>query len=93
MISSILDKARAGQRLTREDGLALMQSRNLTALGAAASDVSDRMHPENYRTYNIDRNINYTNICTAVCDFLRLLSQPKKRRRLRSATRRVVRQD
>jgi len=27
------------------------------------------MHPENYRTYNIDRNINYSNICAAVCDF------------------------
>lgn len=77
MISSILDKARAGQRLTREDGLALMQSRNLTALGAAASDVSDRMHPENYRTYNIDRNINYTNICTAVCDFCAFYRSPK----------------
>jgi cyclic dehypoxanthinyl futalosine synthase len=27
------------------------------------------LHPEPYRTYNIDRNINYTNVCTAVCDF------------------------
>src|SRR5438309_1898187 len=27
------------------------------------------MHPEPYRTYNIDRNINYTNVCAAVCDF------------------------
>src|SRR5690348_8891747 len=28
-----------------------------------------RLHPEPYRTYNIDRNINYTNVCAAVCDF------------------------
>lgn len=28
-----------------------------------------RCTPESYRTYNIDRNINYTNICAAVCDF------------------------
>ena len=27
------------------------------------------MHPEPFRTYNIDRNINYTNACAAVCDF------------------------
>ncbi|MCS7047410.1 MAG: dehypoxanthine futalosine cyclase, partial [Gemmataceae bacterium] len=31
--------------------------------------VTKRLHPEPYRTYNIDRNINYTNICAAVCDF------------------------
>jgi cyclic dehypoxanthinyl futalosine synthase len=28
-----------------------------------------RMHPEDYRTYVIDRNINYTNVCTAKCTF------------------------
>ena len=27
------------------------------------------MHPEDYRTYVIDRNINYTNVCTARCTF------------------------
>jgi cyclic dehypoxanthinyl futalosine synthase len=35
------------------------------------------MHPESYRTYNIDRNINYTNICTAVCDFCAFYRSPK----------------
>ena len=35
------------------------------------------MHPEPYRTYNIDRNINYTNICTAVCDFCAFYRKPK----------------
>ncbi|MGN6545588.1 MAG: cyclic dehypoxanthinyl futalosine synthase, partial [Aureliella sp.] len=35
------------------------------------------LHPEPYRTYNIDRNINYTNICTAVCDFCAFYRSPK----------------
>ena len=35
------------------------------------------MHPEPYRTYNIDRNINYSNICTAVCDFCAFYRGPK----------------
>jgi cyclic dehypoxanthinyl futalosine synthase len=35
------------------------------------------MHPEPYRTYNIDRNINYTNICTAVCDFCAFYRRPR----------------
>jgi cyclic dehypoxanthinyl futalosine synthase len=52
-----------------EEGVALFACRDLPALGRAADAVSRRMHPEPYRTYNIDRNINYTNICAAVCDF------------------------
>lgn len=67
--TQILDKAVAGQRLTPEDGLALFDCRDLSALGRAADAVCRRLHPEPYRTYNIDRNVNYTNICAAVCDF------------------------
>ena len=77
MIKPILNKARDAQRLTRDEGLALLQSHDLTAIGAAAADVTERMHPEIYRTYNIDRNINYTNICTAVCDFCAFYRSPK----------------
>jgi cyclic dehypoxanthinyl futalosine synthase len=65
---SILEKAIAGQRLTPAEGLALFEA-PLHELGRAADAVSRRMHPEPYRTFNIDRNINYTNICSAVCDF------------------------
>ena len=68
-IKHILDKAVAGERLTPEDGLALLQSHDLIAIGKAADAVTRRLHPEPYRTYNIDRNINYTNACAAVCDF------------------------
>jgi len=55
----------------------LLYSHNLAAIGAAADQISRRMHPESYRTYNIDRNINYTNICTAVCDFCAFYRAPK----------------
>ncbi len=68
-IKHILDKTVAGERLTSEDGLALLQSHDLIAIGKAADAVTRRLHPEPYRTYNIDRNINYTNACAAVCDF------------------------
>jgi len=46
-----------------------LESHDLHALGRAADAVTRRLHPEPYRTYNIDRNINYTNVCAAVCDF------------------------
>ena len=77
MISTILDKAVAGDRLTSDEGLELLQSNDLATLGEAANAVTERLHPENYRTYNIDRNINYTNICTAVCDFCAFYRGPK----------------
>lgn len=65
----LLHKAVDGGRLTPEEGLTLLQSHDLHALGRAADAVTRRLHPEPYRTYNIDRNINYTNVCAAVCDF------------------------
>ncbi len=77
MIEHILDKAIDGQRLSSADGLALLESRNLSAIGDAANRVALRLHPESYRTYNIDRNINYTNVCTAVCDFCAFYRSPK----------------
>lgn len=67
--STILSKAVQGERLSPEEGNALFEIFDLPALGRAADAVSRRLHPEPYRTYNIDRNINYTNVCAAVCDF------------------------
>jgi len=77
MIAGLLDKAVAGERLTPEEGLALIESSELARLGTAADRVARRKHPEPYRTYNIDRNINYTNVCTAVCDFCAFYRKPK----------------
>lgn len=77
MIAKLLDKAVAGERLTPAEGLQLLESHDLTALGVAADAVTRRLHPEPIRTYNIDRNINYTNICTAVCDFCAFYRKPK----------------
>jgi cyclic dehypoxanthinyl futalosine synthase len=68
-VDSILEKAVAGRRLTPEEGLELFRCRDLHKLGRAAHAVTLRLHPEPYRTYNIDRNVNYTNVCAAVCDF------------------------
>jgi len=52
-ISSLLDKAVAGERLQPGEGLQLLQSPDLAALGRAADAVARRRHPEPYRTYNI----------------------------------------
>jgi len=77
MIAGLVDKAVAGERLTPAEGGLLLRSHDLTSLGRGADAVARRMHPEPYRTYNIDRNINYTNVCTAVCDFCAFYRKPR----------------
>jgi cyclic dehypoxanthinyl futalosine synthase len=57
------------KRLTDEQALELFHHPSLHDLGQWAHAVTQRMHPEDYRTYVIDRNINYTNVCTAKCTF------------------------
>ena len=68
-IASILAKAVAGERLSSSEGVRLFDCKDLVRLGQAADAVTRRLHPEMTRTFNIDRNINYTNVCAAVCDF------------------------
>ncbi len=75
-IAPLLEKAVAGERLTFDEGLRLIESQDLIALGRAADAITRRLHPEPFRTYNIDRNINYTNECTAVCDFCAFYRPP-----------------
>jgi cyclic dehypoxanthinyl futalosine synthase len=76
MISTILEKAVAGERLMPEEGVALLESSDLAAIGRAADAVTRRHHPEAFRTYNIDRNINYTNVCTSGCRFCAFSRKP-----------------
>jgi cyclic dehypoxanthinyl futalosine synthase len=62
-------KVLAGERLGREEGVALLRDADLLELGMLADAVRQRLHPEGIVTYIIDRNINYTNVCTAQCAF------------------------
>ncbi len=75
--SKILNSVLSGHRLKRSDAIHLLESNRLASIGEAAHAVTTKLHPETYRTYNIDRNINYTNICTAVCDFCAFFRGPK----------------
>ena len=76
VIDNLLEDAVRGRRLEAEEGLRLLESHDLAALGRAADAVTRRLHPEQYRTYNIDRNINYTNICTSGCSFCAFSCKP-----------------
>jgi len=47
----------------------MLRSDDLIGIGMEADAVRKRLHPGNVVTYQIDRNINYTNFCTEYCSF------------------------
>ncbi len=65
----VAEKVRAGERLSAEDGLALLSCNELPVLGELAMEVRFRKNPEPRVTYIVDRNINPTNVCIAKCRF------------------------
>ncbi len=76
-VRRILERVEAGRRIGPEEGLTLLRSRDLAALGRAADGVRLRKHPDNVVSFLIDRNINYTNVCVARCTFCNFYRKPK----------------
>jgi cyclic dehypoxanthinyl futalosine synthase len=68
-ITQIAAKVRDGGRASPAEALELYHDAPLALLGALADDIRARKHPESVVTYIIDRNVNYTNICVARCNF------------------------
>jgi len=68
--AGLLDAVVAGEaRLTLDQGLELYRRMPLLELGAWADARCRTLHGDALRTYVIDRNINYTNVCSARCTF------------------------
>ena len=57
------------RRISPAEALRLYREAPLTDLGRWASAIANRIHGDKVRTYVIDRNINYTNVCSANCTF------------------------
>jgi len=68
-LTGIVDKAASGERLTASDALALYTHVPTHTLGRLADGARARKHPDGIVTYIIDRNVNYTNVCVARCNF------------------------
>ncbi len=75
-VAEILDDVRKGGRLTAGDAHTLLEDGDLLELGIAAHEVRTRINDATVATYNIDRNINYTNICVYKCRFCAFYRQP-----------------
>ena len=67
-LSPVWDKVRAGERLSREDGLLLFETEDLLGVGRMADHVKSRR--EGDRAYFvINRYISPTNVCVLSCAF------------------------
>ncbi len=72
----ILEKALDGERITADEAVALLRSRDLVAVGRAANAIRNRKHDPDRVTFIIDRNLNYTNVCVTDCDFCAFYRRP-----------------
>src|SRR5688572_12147270 len=68
-IHDIADKVRRGGRVDRDEAIALYRDAPTALLGELADGIRARKHPGRLVTYIIDRNVNYTNVCVARCNF------------------------
>ena len=75
-VAEVLEKALDGERIDDADAVALLRSRDLVSVGRVANAIRNRLHDPDRVTFIIDRNLNYTNICTTDCDFCAFYRRP-----------------
>ncbi len=68
-IHEIIRKVEGGGRVNADEGHALYLHAPTHVLGRLADGIRLRKHPDRTVTYIIDRNVNYTNVCVAKCNF------------------------
>jgi cyclic dehypoxanthinyl futalosine synthase len=68
-IHDLARKGSDGGRLTAAEALRLYRDAPTHLLGQVADEIRGRKHPDPVVTYIIDRNVNYTNVCVARCNF------------------------
>ncbi len=71
---SLLQQILKGNSLSAGQGLILYQL-PLIQLGSLATEIRFHHHPERQVTFVMDRNINYTNVCTSGCLFCAFCTQ------------------
>ena len=67
-LGPIADKVLSGERLSYEEGVHLLNSSDLVAIGALANWVRERHHGD-LTYFNRNVHINATNVCEATCIF------------------------
>ncbi|MEO0513976.1 MAG: aminofutalosine synthase MqnE [Planctomycetota bacterium] len=74
-LAPIAEKVYTNTRLTPEDGMALLQTRDLHTLGELANFVRRSRHGDT-AFYNVNRHMNYSNLCILSCKFCEFHRKP-----------------
>ena len=75
-LAQALAAAEAGERLSPEQAVSLLQEAELLELGRMAHAARMRLNPEPVVTFAVDRNINTTNECLSGCRFCAFFRPP-----------------
>jgi len=78
-VAPILEQARDGERISDDEAVTLLRSRELVAIGRVADELRCRKTDPGRITFIVDRNLNYTNICVTDCDFCAFYRPPGDR--------------
>jgi cyclic dehypoxanthinyl futalosine synthase len=76
MTQQLSERIEGGERLSAAEYLRFVHETPLETVGRLADEMRKRLHSDNIVTYVVDRNINYSNICTAVCTFCAFFRKP-----------------
>jgi cyclic dehypoxanthinyl futalosine synthase len=68
-VDQIVENVRAGGRVSAHEARVLYLEAPTAVLGRLADGIRARKHGDGVVTYIIDRNVNYTNVCVAKCNF------------------------
>jgi cyclic dehypoxanthinyl futalosine synthase len=68
-VDQIVENVRAGGRVSADEARVLYLEAPTAVLGRLADGIRARKHDDGVVTYIIDRNVNYTNVCVAKCNF------------------------
>ena len=79
-VAEVLERALDGERISDEDAIVLLRSRDLVAVGRVANEMRNRQNDPSRVTFIVDRNLNYTNVCVTDCDFCAFYRRPGDQR-------------
>lgn len=78
MVKSILDRALSLKEISMDEAMVLYNEAPLPMLMNTADKIRHIFFPNNEVTWQIDRNVNYTNVCSSGCLFCNFHCKPNE---------------
>ncbi len=79
-VSELLDKALMQKMLSKQEGLYLYENAPTPELSFVANEIRKQKKPGKIVTWQVDRNVNITNVCVSSCKFCNFFCSPKSKK-------------